>query len=267
MFDELLRTQTSTISQPHSSPSVDGPPEGISAEPRRRKKDKVRAAWISFVGRILAQCLGAAATVALGLIFLHQYRAASSVATAPTAPTANAAMTAPPARDRHPGETWLAVLPFEDYSADQTEAYLADAMTESLIATMSRVPGLRIVSRTSSMHYKSANRPVREIARELGVDWIVEGSVFRVSDRVRVVGQLIDATADEHVWAETYERPFKDLLTLQAGLASAIATSVDVALQERQVLLPLSGPSRLPWGSHQTISQLFQATSRAASRP
>ena len=124
----------------------------------------------------------------------------------------------------------LAVLPLENFSRDPDQDYFAEGMTEALITMLAKVGALRVVSRTTAMQYQGVRRPLREIAREMQVDAIVEGSVQRSGDRVRIFTQLIDAHADVHLWAESYDRDLRDVLTLQAELAQAIAEKVQVKL-------------------------------------
>ena len=129
----------------------------------------------------------------------------------------------------------LAVLPLEDLSGDPGHDYFADGMTEALITDLAKIKALRVISRTSAMQYKGVRKPVTGIARELGVDAVIEGSVLRSSDRVRITAQLIHAATDQHLWAESYERDFRDILSLQSEIARQIANEVKVTLtpQER----------------------------------
>jgi len=120
----------------------------------------------------------------------------------------------------------IAVLPLQNLSGDQSQEYFADAMTEELITELSRLSALRVISRTSIMRYKKTYKPLPEIARELGVDGIVTGSVLRWGDRVRVTAQLIYAPRDSNLWAQTYDRDLRDVLTLQSSVASAIADEI-----------------------------------------
>jgi TolB-like protein/DNA-binding winged helix-turn-helix (wHTH) protein len=122
----------------------------------------------------------------------------------------------------------LAVLPLQNLSGDPTQEYFADAMTEELITELSRVRALKVISRTSVMGYKKTDKRLPEIARELGVDGIVEGSVLRSGDRVRITAQLIYAPRDTNVWVETYDRNLQDVLSLQSTVASAIADEIRV---------------------------------------
>ncbi len=120
----------------------------------------------------------------------------------------------------------LAVLPLQNLSHDAEQEYFSDGMTEALISRLAQVSALRVISRTSAMLYKGTKKPLRQIARELNVDGIIEGSVMRSGERVRVTAQLIDARRDEHLWAKDYERDLRDVLGLQAELAQAIAQEV-----------------------------------------
>src|SRR3989449_62747 len=129
----------------------------------------------------------------------------------------------------------LAVLPLENLSHDPQQEYFAEGLTEALITTLAKIGELRVVSRTSAMLYKNVRKPLSEIARELEVDAIVEGTVLRAGHRVRITAQLIDAAKETHLWAESYERDLRDVLALQSELAQAIAREVQVKLtpQER----------------------------------
>lgn len=128
----------------------------------------------------------------------------------------------------------LAVLPFENLSGDANQDYVADGITDFLTTDLAKVHQLRIVSRTSANRYKKTNKAVPDIARELGVDAVVEGSFGRDGDRVRITAQLIDGRADRHLWAENYERQASDLFTLQSELAHAVAREVAFRLSPEE---------------------------------
>lgn len=214
--------EPSSPSPPHTAQPTT---EIEKAEKARKKKDKLRSAWISFVGRILAQVIGATAAIVLGLMFL-QHRAdgaAEAGKGAAVVPAATIARVAPDARS-------LAVLPLQNFSGDAAADHFGDGLTEAIIATVSQIPSLRVVSRTSSMPYKQGGKPLREIAGELGVRWIVEGSYIRYGGRLRVTAQLIDAETDQHRWARSYDRMQHDMLAVQADLATAIARDLGGAL-------------------------------------
>jgi len=124
----------------------------------------------------------------------------------------------------------VAVLPLADLSEYQAADYFADGMTEALITDLARIKALRVISRTSVMQYKGVQRPLPQIARELNVDAVVEGSVLRSGNRVRITAQLIHAATDQHLWAESYERDLRDVLSLQGEVARAIANEIQVKL-------------------------------------
>ena len=126
----------------------------------------------------------------------------------------------------------LAVLPLDDLSPGTREEYFADGMTDELITELAPIPGLRVVSRTSVMQDKGARKSLAQIARELEVDAIVEGSVVRSGDRVRITAQLIDARSDKHLWAQSFEGPLGDILSLQDNVAR------EISLQTSSVLTP-----------------------------
>ncbi len=120
----------------------------------------------------------------------------------------------------------LAVLPLENLSGDPEQDYFANGMTDALITDLAKGGKLRVISRTSVMPYKGAQKPLPRIAQELGVDAVVEGSVLESGNRVRITAQLIEARSDKHLWAESYERDLRDILSLQDDVAFAIATAV-----------------------------------------
>jgi TolB-like protein/DNA-binding winged helix-turn-helix (wHTH) protein len=120
----------------------------------------------------------------------------------------------------------IAVLPLDNLSGDSSQDYFVDGMTEELITDLAKVSALRVTSRTSVMRYKGTKKSLPEIARELNVDGVVEGSVTRSGNRVRVRAQLLNAVKDQHLWAETYERDLGDVLSLQSEVARAIAQQV-----------------------------------------
>ena len=132
----------------------------------------------------------------------------------------------------------LAVLPLRNLSGEQSQDYLADGVTEALIARLSTIHDLRVVSHTSVSRFKDPQISVSEIAKQLGVDAVVEGSVTKQGDRLRVTAQLIRGRTDEHLWSETYDRQMRDALNLESELAQSIAEKVQVTLtgEERQRL-------------------------------
>jgi len=128
----------------------------------------------------------------------------------------------------------LAVLPLANLSGDPNQEYFADGMTEELITDLASIRTLKVISRTSVMPFKGSQKSLREIARELDVDAVVEGSVMRAGDRVRISAQLIEGDTDQHLWARSYERDFVDVLALQSEVARDIAQEIKLQLTPRE---------------------------------
>lgn len=124
----------------------------------------------------------------------------------------------------------IAVLPLENLTGDPGQQYFADGMTDALITKLAQIGSLRVISRTSTMYYRDSRKTLPEIAKELGVDAVVEGSVARSGTRVRIDAQLIQAATDRHLWASSYERDIRDVLVLQGELARTIAAEVQIQL-------------------------------------
>lgn len=120
----------------------------------------------------------------------------------------------------------LAVLPLQNLSADPAQEYFSDGMTDALITDLAQISSLKVISRTSSMQYKQTKKALPEIARELNVDGIIEGTVQRSGDRVRITAQLIYAPSDKHIWADSYERDVRDVFTLEREVTDNIADQV-----------------------------------------
>ena len=134
----------------------------------------------------------------------------------------------------HPVIKSLLVLPLKNLSGDPAQEYLSDGMTEALVSRLSGIHDLRVISRTSSMRLKSSDLSIPEIAKALQVDVVVEGSVIREGNRIRVTAQLIRGTTDEHFWSETYDRELLDVLALQSDVAQAIARKVEVTVSGKE---------------------------------
>jgi len=128
----------------------------------------------------------------------------------------------------------IAVLPLENLSGDKDQEYFADGMTEALITDLGKIGALRVISRTSVMRYKGTKKPLPEIARELNVDAVVEGTVMRSGDRVRVTAQLIQANPEKHLWSESYERDLRNVLALQSEVARAIANEIKIKVTPQE---------------------------------
>jgi TolB-like protein/Tfp pilus assembly protein PilF len=190
--------------QAPSEPAPEGEPPRIGVEAAARREAgrgrflTARNAGLAFVG-----ALALWGVVAIGWLALQQ------------------TVSAPPRSIRS-----LAVLPLADLSGDPDQEYFADGMTEALIGQLAQISALRVISRTSVMQYKDARKQMSEIARELNVDAVVEGTVLRAGDRVRITAQLVHAPTDRHLWADSYERDLGDILALQSEVARAIAQEI-----------------------------------------
>ncbi|HEY6050733.1 MAG TPA: hypothetical protein VIZ58_05740, partial [Thermoanaerobaculia bacterium] len=211
VYNELkdLRAETSSPSSPSSSSSP-----RLEAGTSTPAPSKRRARW---------PLPAAIAAVLLALMLYAAIRA--GILRAPSrGPDAGTAGAAQAIRS-------IAVLPLDNYSGDPNQDYFAEGMTDELTSDLATISQLRVISRGSAMQFKGKNRPpTPEIARTLNVDAIVEGSVLRAGDKVRITAQLIDARSDRHLWAKSFERSSRDVLALQDELASAIAREIHVQL-------------------------------------
>ena len=124
----------------------------------------------------------------------------------------------------------LAILPLANMSADPQDEFFADGLTDEIISELSRVPGLRVIARTSVMRYRGTTKGVAEIGKELRVGTILEGSVRRAGTRIRVTAQLIDAATEEHLWAEKYDRELVDVFAIQTEIAQEVSAALHIAL-------------------------------------
>ena len=178
----------------------------------------------------------AAVALGAGILALVAYLALRPPAKQPAAspPPVVAAVTpaTPAASDKS-----IAVLPFENMSADKDNAYFCDGVQEDILTDLANIGELRVISRTSVEQYRGTTKPIREIARELGVAWILEGSVQRAGNKVRVTGQLINAATDEHQWAKAYDRDLADIFSIQSELAQTIAASLQAELTPQEKAL------------------------------
>jgi TolB-like protein len=137
----------------------------------------------------------------------------------------------------------LAVLPLQNLSSDKEQEYFVEGMTDQLITDLAKVGSLRVISRTSIMRYRGTRRALAQIARDLNVDAVVEGTVLRSGDRVRIMAQLIRAVPEQHLWSDSYERNLGDVLALQGEVARAIAQEVRAKLTPQEdALLKVKHP-------------------------
>lgn len=129
-----------------------------------------------------------------------------------------------------PNKLRIAILPLSNFSPDTQDEYFADGMTEEVISTVSRVEGLEVISRTSVMQYKKTPKPVKEVSRELDVGTVLEGSVRKSGDRLRISIQMIDAEKDQHLWSENYDRNLQDVFAIQSDIAKQVAEALQLRL-------------------------------------
>ena len=160
-------------------------------------------------------------------------------------------------RVAHPTFKKIAVLPLQNLSADPEQRYFVDGMTDAVITDLAKIKDLRVISRTSVIPYQSSKKSLREIASELHADAIIEGSVMRSADHVRITVQLIDASTDQHLWSESYERELKNVLALQGQIAQAIAQQVHAVITPEE-------QERLA-GKRPTIPRYMNSTSKAVT--
>jgi serine/threonine-protein kinase len=159
---------------------------------------------------------------------------AEAVASAHTAPTPHTAPRPTPTPSQQVPEKSIAVLPFSNLSTDPENEYFSDGITDDIIAQLSKISDLKVTSRTSVMQYKGSAKNLRQIGRELGVASVLEGSVRRAGDRVRIVSQLIDAETDGHRWSETYDRDLTDIFAIQSDVAGKIADALKATLSPKE---------------------------------
>jgi len=159
---------------------------------------------------------------------------ASSVATKPDSAAASAQPAATATASPEPMNKSIAVLPFVNMSDSKDNAYFADGVQEDILTSLANVGDLSVVSRTSVIQYRDSAKPIRQIGSELGVAYVLEGSVQRAGNRVLVTGQLINARTDEHVWAKSYDRELNDIFAIQAELAKAIAAELQAVLSPQE---------------------------------
>ena len=210
-FDELGKQVVKNIADPVRAFAVrdgDAPP----AVPLRKRRIR-RLSWISAIGVVLiAAAIGA-----------WQYAGTLGPATSPTGATKVAA--AVPS-----GKPSIAVLPFDNMSGDADKAYFADGMTEDLITDLSKVGGLLVIARNSTFQYKGKARDVRDVGKALNARYVLEGSVRRQGESVRVNAQLLDASTGAHIWADRYDGELKNVFTLQDTIARNVAKALSVEL-------------------------------------
>ncbi|PYL81388.1 MAG: hypothetical protein DMF21_05495, partial [Verrucomicrobia bacterium] len=179
---------------------------------------------------LVAVAVSAVALIISSLIFFHRPPTRATIASTPKTRAARALAAIP--------EKSVAVLPFENRSEEKANAYFADGIQDEILMRLSKIADLKVISRTSTQHYKSSPENLQEIAKQLGVAHIVVGSVQKSGDAVRVNVQLIKAANDSHLWADTFDRKLTDIFTVESDVAKAIADQLQAHLsgQEEQVI-------------------------------
>ena len=140
-------------------------------------------------------------------------------------------------------EKIIAVLPFVNLNETKENEFIADGITEDILNLISKISDLKVISRTSVMKYKNAEKNISEISEELGAGTILEWSVRRAGDKVRITGQLINANKDEHIWAETFDRKIDDIFAVQSEIAKQITKELEATLAAKEVLLIEAKPT------------------------
>jgi TolB-like protein len=206
------------------------------AKRNKRRAAKLRAVWISFTGRIVAQFVGSAASILLGMMMIHNYKASPPVAEQAALAQIPAAYEGRAARTDDasgPRRRSIVVLPIDDYSRAVPEDRFAASLTDQVTASLAERGSLVVLSRTSASQVGSRRENVPAVARELAVDFVLESSVTRSGNRLRVVAQLIDGRSDEHLWVGRFDREAADVLGLQGEIADQIARGIDAAANGR----------------------------------
>jgi TolB-like protein/DNA-binding winged helix-turn-helix (wHTH) protein len=157
----------------------------------------------------------------------------------------------------------LVVLPLENLSGDKEQDYFADGMTDELIANLAKIRSLRVISRSTAMAYKGTRKPLSEIARELNVDAVVEGTVLRVGSRVRITAELVQVSTDRHLWAETYESQIGDVLALQNRVSSAIVNEIRINLTQEERERLAKNPAVTPQAYENYLKGLYYWNKRS----
>jgi TolB-like protein/DNA-binding winged helix-turn-helix (wHTH) protein/Flp pilus assembly protein TadD len=200
-------------SRPETTPALAVPP---ASTPRSGTAPTPPATALEW--RRWSLVLVGMALLALGGAYFDSYRRSPLFSSSPAVPIRS-----------------LAVLPLENLSRDPEQEYFADGMTDELITQLSQIRALRVISRTSIMRYKGTRKPLGEIARELDVDAVVEGTVLRSAERVRVTAQVVGAGPERHIWAESYDRPLGDAVILQGELARQMAQAIRIKLTPQEL--------------------------------
>jgi TolB-like protein/DNA-binding winged helix-turn-helix (wHTH) protein/Tfp pilus assembly protein PilF len=216
---------------PTTPMSVQEATEADSKADRHQLLRKVRHGASPSDWRIFGVAITAIIVVGLAALFFVRYRSLPVSVRAPSSPAPADAVLSVPARI---AEKSIAVLPFENRSDEKENAYFADGIEDEILTRLSNIADLKVISRTSTRQYQSKPANLREIAKQLGVANILEGSVQKVADHVRVNVQLVNAQTDSHLWADTYDRKLTDIFSVESEIAKGIAESLQARLTGRE---------------------------------
>ena len=211
--------------------SIQGPTEADPTADRHRLLRKARHGTSPSNWRIFGAAIAAIIVVGLAALFFVRYRSLPASVRAPSSPAPADAVLSVPARI---AEKSIAVLPFENRSDEKENAYFADGIEDEILTRLSNIADLKVISRTSTRQYQSKPANLREIAKQLGVANILEGSVQKVADQVRVNVQLVNAQTDSHLWANTYDRKLTDIFGVESEIAKGIAESLQAKLTSHE---------------------------------
>jgi TolB-like protein/DNA-binding winged helix-turn-helix (wHTH) protein/Tfp pilus assembly protein PilF len=235
---QIVAAVTELDSEPTASPATETPASGPEPlAPRLESRRNRLLLIVAFVGFVLA----------IGWILVDKLAIRKPIAREKLAPAAAAL----PAIS----EESIAVLPFVDMSEKKDQEYFSDGLSEELIELLGKTPGLRVIARTSSFYFKGRSEKLDAIAAELRVANVLEGSVRKSGDRLRVTAQLIRVDTNEHVWSETFDRDLRDIFKVQDEIASAVVTALKVHLLPMQ---PLAAPSELHTANLEAYNQYLQ---------
>ena len=254
------------LSPGQAPPAPLGPPVGAVAVPLR-STPRTPSRW----GRAAVLLITTAAVIGVGYVAAHMFRPSKRAAVPLPAPVAQSALQVQSAIP----EKSVAVLPFADMSEKKDQEYFSDGMAEEIIDLLTKLPQLKVIGRTSSFQFKGRNEDLRSIGEKLGVAYLLEGSVRKAANRIRVTAQLIDARSGAHVWSEVYDRDFGDVLSLQDQIAARIVFALQgaVGAEDAQPLRRLQNPEAytlylraragLALGSEEGLNQALANAERA----
>ena len=211
--------------------SIQGPTEADPTADRHRLLRKARRGTSPSKWRISGAAIAAIIVVGLAALFFVRYRSLPASVRAPSSPVPADAVLSVPTQI---AEKSIAVLPFENRSEEKENAYFADGIADEILTRLSNIADLKVISRTSTRQYQSKPANLREIAKQLGVANILEGSVQKVADQVRVNVQLVNAQTDSHLWANTYDRKLTDIFGVESEIAKGIAESLQAKLTSHE---------------------------------